>query len=332
MFSAHDYAQKRYASKGGMPADQVVQQLQNLVTASGLDGAEAFVETLLDVLTPPDSLPTANLRSIGEWLQRAAAIRASGQQWEQAFTDYVKGLRGDDILNATEFYRRCMGTDTLPLWYSNKEPFNRTDPLVLVRPPVVRMGTASGVRGDFRYMNQEEISIGMGLFEIMAGVQTVAGYKGSPNLGILQFATADRVAKYDGMTVSRQFEHVLDCGNQRPWLTNVSAQVLPIPNKTAVAVQDAPKWNLPTQWARKQKLISIAIKDSYTAYVVVQTAPNTFTKLYTCEWTFTADYQAGSPGAATQSYVVTKPKPASGEITLTGQEPLANRQEDRVTQ
>ncbi|MBF8192789.1 hypothetical protein ITP53_45355 [Nonomuraea sp. K274] len=323
MFSAIEYA-KRYEDA---PQEQAINQLQNLVDASGLGQDGTFVVALLNGISSAETPLGAVLREIRKALAEAAAIRGLGQPWKGTFDAYVASLGEDDSYDTATFYMGCMGNG-LSLDHEETvagQPLVMATPLVLVRQPVIEeRAKLSGILGDY-YYETEGIEIGMGLFEVIAGLRAQKTYKGSLKLGILQYASSDRVARYDGVTVSNTFTNALDTG-ERPWYKGVSTKVL-AGEPAAVAPNDAPRWGLPKLWADGQKLAGIAIKDTFVTHVVVEVAPNTFSKLFTCEWAFTVDYDATKPDAATAAYEVTGQRFESGEIVLTGNEPLAGKPE-----
>lgn len=332
MFSASDYVQKRYANAKVPPTELVVQRLQALVDASGLTGHAALVEVVLNALTPPNKLTALYLDSIRVWLKQAAAIRELGGQWEKALVEYAAG-RDAEGLEVNAFFQSCLGTELLPLQHAADGAIATTAPLVIIGAPAIKTEIATGRRGSIGYVNKNEITIGMGLFEIVAGFQAPTGYRGPSKMGILQFATSDRVAVYsDGTKISRVFPQVLDSDSDyRPWLGGAMVRVAPTGTMTALVAHDGPKWNLPLEDDAKRHLVSVAVNDSFTTHVVLETGPGTYTKLYTCGWTFTAAYSAADPAAATQSYTVLRKGPSNGEIRLTGQEQLANLLQDQVS-
>ncbi|MGR6924423.1 hypothetical protein ACU635_60095 [[Actinomadura] parvosata] len=65
-------------------------------------------------------------------------------------------------------------------------------------------------------------------------------------------------------------------------------------------------------------------------HAVVEVAPNSFHKFFTCEWAFTVDYDATDPGAARASYQVTGQRFESGAIALSGRKPLTGDYLDQI--
>ncbi|MEY9856292.1 hypothetical protein ABH935_001896 [Catenulispora sp. GAS73] len=331
MFSVNEYVKRRYADAEDKPTEVVIQRVQALVDASGLAEHDALVETLLDGLTAPEYSAVMDLPEIRTWLQRTATLRGLGTPWETALTDYARGLSADTGLEVTEFYKHCLSTGVLPFLAAESGAIARTLPLILISPAVTTKQTGTGFRRSVRYSNKEEITIGAGLLEVVAGFRAPAGQKGQPRVGVLQFVTSDRTAKFnDGTTVRRSFQHALD-SEQRPWLKDVSVQLAP-DSPTVLTVNDAPKWDLPVEDDQKRELVSVAINDRFTTHVVTQTGPNTFSTFYTCDWTFTAAYATANHQTATQSYTVISKGPSNTQIRLTGQELLANEQPDLVTE
>ncbi|MFB4279533.1 hypothetical protein ACBJ59_29890 [Nonomuraea sp. MTCD27] len=326
MFSAVEYV-KRYEAA---PDKQTVEQLQKLVDLSGLGAEEQFVVALLNAVSASDFPLAAAMREIRKALAEAAEIRGLGGWWKEKLDAYVAHI-GEEPFEIATFLQGCM-SGGLSLDHKDAvagQALVLPTPLVLVRQPVFEeRANVSGLLGDYRYQT-DVIEVGMGLFEVAAGLRTEADFKGASKLGILQFASSDRVATYDGVTVGNRFTNALDT-SKRPWYKGVSAQIVP-GAPTAVAPNDAPRWGLPKVWAKGQKLRGITIRDTFVTHVVMEVAPNKFHKLFTCEWAFTVDYDATNPGAARAGYQVTGQRFESGEIALSGKEPLTGDYRDQVT-
>jgi hypothetical protein len=326
MFSALEYA-KRYEMA---PDKQTVEQLQKFVDVSGLSGDEQFVVALLNAVSAPDFPLTATMREIRKALAEAAEIRELGDWWKEKLDAYVANI-GDEPFEIATFLQECM-SGGLSLDHKDAvagQTLLLATPLLLVRQPVFEeRANVAGLLGGYRYQT-DVIEVGMGLFEMAAGLRTEKDFRGASKLGILQFATSDRVATYEGVTVSNRFTNALDT-SERPWYKGVYARIAP-GAPTAVAPNDAPRWGLPKVWAEGQKLRGITIRDTFVTHAVVEVAPNRFHKFFTCEWAFTVDYDATEPEAARASYQVTGQRFESGEITLSGQEPLTGGYRDQVT-
>ncbi|WP_370352123.1 hypothetical protein [Catenulispora sp. EB89] len=330
MFSASKYVNDRYAKVKNKPTEAAILRLQSLVDDSGLAGHQALVEAMLNGLTAPEYTAVLDMWDIRTWLQRAAALRGLGASWETALTGYAAGLDAETGLEAAAFYKHCLGTDVLPFQPAAAGAIAGSLPLVVVSQPVVTKGKGSGRRGSIGYTNKDDVTIGAGLFEIVAGFRAPAAQKGQPTMGVLQFASSDRTATFnDGTTVRRSFQNALD-SVERPWIKGASVQLAP-DAPTILTADDGPKWDLPLQDDQKRELVSVTIVDSYTTHVVTQTDTNAFTTLYTCEWNFTAEYAAAHPEAATQHYTVVRQAPSNTQIRLTGHELLANEQPDLVS-
>ncbi|MEV1005395.1 hypothetical protein [Nonomuraea sp. NPDC050202] len=235
MFSAVEYV-KRYETA---PDQQTVEQLQKLVDGSGLAADEQFVVALLNAVSASDFPLAGAMPEIRKALTEAAGIRELGGSWKEKLDAYVAGI-GEEPFEIATFLQGCMSSG-LALDHKDTvagQELVLATPLVLVRQPVFEeRAHVSGLLGDYRYRT-DVIEVGMGLFEVAAGLRAKKDFTGASKPGILQFTSSDRVATYDGVTVGNRFSNALDT-SRRPWYKGVSAQIVP-DAPTAVAPNDAP--------------------------------------------------------------------------------------------